>query len=71
MHKGEVFKKGTPEEIFSSPEGLIELGLDVPEVVRFQQKVEQAFQIKFPQTCLSVEKLTEEIAVVMKRGELK
>ncbi|MEH7124718.1 energy-coupling factor ABC transporter ATP-binding protein [Bacillus sp. JJ1773] len=71
MHKGEVYKKGTPEEIFSMPEGLIELGLDVPEVVRFQQKIEKAFQIKFPKTCLSVEKLTEEIAAVIKRGDQK
>ncbi|KAB2329249.1 energy-coupling factor ABC transporter ATP-binding protein [Cytobacillus depressus] len=69
MHNGEVYKKGTPAEIFSSPEGLIELGLDVPEVVRFQQKVEQAFQTKFPNTCLSIEKLTEEIAAVIKRGD--
>ncbi|WP_066301455.1 energy-coupling factor ABC transporter ATP-binding protein [Bacillus sp. FJAT-29937] len=71
MHKGEVYKKGTPEEIFSKPEGLIELGLDVPEVVRFQQKIEKTFQMKFPQTCLSVEKLTEEIAAVIKRGDQK
>ncbi|MEH7343976.1 energy-coupling factor ABC transporter ATP-binding protein [Bacillus sp. JJ1532] len=71
MHKGEVYKKGTPEEIFSMPEGLIELGLDVPEVVRFQQKIEKAFQMKFPKTCLSVEKLTEEIAAVIKRGDQK
>lgn len=70
MHKGEVYKKGTPEEIFSSPEGLLELGLDVPEVVRFQQKVEKAFQVKFPRTCLTVEQLTDEIAAVMKRGDL-
>jgi energy-coupling factor transport system ATP-binding protein len=71
MQKGEVYKKGTPEEIFSSPEGLIELGLDVPEVVRFQQKIEKAFQIKFPKTCLSVEKLTEEIAALVNRGDGK
>ncbi|MBS4193332.1 energy-coupling factor ABC transporter ATP-binding protein [Bacillus sp. FJAT-49705] len=69
MHHGEVYKKGTPEEIFSSPEGLMELGLDVPEVVRFQQKIEKAFQMNFPKTCLSVEQLTEEIAALVKRGE--
>ncbi|QED45974.1 energy-coupling factor ABC transporter ATP-binding protein [Cytobacillus dafuensis] len=69
MHQGEVYKKGTPEEIFSSPEGLLELGLDVPEVVRFQQKIEKAFQMNFPKTCLSVEQLTEEIAALLKRGE--
>src|ERR1044071_1143465 len=33
MHQGEVYKNGTPEEIFASPEGLMEMGLDVPEVV--------------------------------------
>ena len=37
MHKGEVYKKGTPEEIFSSPEDLMELGLDVPEVFVFKK----------------------------------
>ena len=46
MHKGEVYKKGTPEEIFASPEGLMELGLDVPEVIRFQRKFEDTFQMK-------------------------
>ncbi|MBP2243316.1 energy-coupling factor transport system ATP-binding protein [Cytobacillus eiseniae] len=69
MQNGQVYKKGTPNEIFSSPEGLLELGLDVPEVVRFQQKVEEKFQTKFSQTCLTVEKLTEEIASMVKRGE--
>ena len=44
MHKGEVYKKGTPEEIFASPEGLMELGLDVPEVIRFQRKFEETCQ---------------------------
>lgn len=71
LQNGEVYKKGTPEEIFSSPEGLIQLGLDVPEVVRFQQRMEEVFQMKFPRTCLTIEKLTEEIAAFMKRGEQK
>ena len=39
MHNGEVYKKGTPEEIFASPEGLIKLGLDVPEVIQVSEKV--------------------------------
>lgn len=69
MQKGEVYKKGTPEEIFSSPEGLIELGLDVPEIVRFQQKIEEKFNTKLSKTHLTVEGLTEEIAALVKRGE--
>lgn len=65
MHQGTVVKKGTPIEIFSSPEGLIELGLDVPEIVRFQHKIEQSFQIKLGKTCLTVEELTSELALVL------
>jgi energy-coupling factor transport system ATP-binding protein len=71
MHQGQVYKKGTPREIFQSPEGLIELGLDVPEVVRFQQKLESAFDTKLSKTCLTVNELTEEIEQLFKRGEPK
>ncbi|MDE3840629.1 energy-coupling factor ABC transporter ATP-binding protein [Bacillus methanolicus] len=68
MHKGKVFKKGSPEEIFASPEGLIKLGLDVPEIIRFQLKIEQTFQTKLGKTFLSMEELTEAIARLLKRG---
>nr|WP_295971157.1 energy-coupling factor ABC transporter ATP-binding protein [uncultured Bacillus sp.] len=68
MHKGEVFKKGVPEEIFASPDGLIELGLDVPEVIRFQRKFEETFGIKLGQICLTMEQLADRIAESLKRG---
>ncbi len=68
MHKGEVYKKGTPEEIFASPEGLMELGLDVPEVIRFQQKFEETFKIKLNKICLTMEQLAEAVADCLKRG---
>lgn len=68
MHKGEVYKKGTPEEIFTSPDSLMDLGLDVPEVIRFQRKFEAAFNIKFDTICLTMEQLTEAIAESLKRG---
>jgi energy-coupling factor transport system ATP-binding protein len=63
MHKGEVYRYGTPEEIFASPEELLELGLDVPEVIRFQQKFEQQFQMKFGRPCLTMEQLVEAISL--------
>ncbi|WP_075980344.1 energy-coupling factor ABC transporter ATP-binding protein [Bacillus massilinigeriensis] len=69
MHKGKVYTKGTPAEIFSSPEGLLELGLDVPEVVRFQNMFEKAFDVKLGKTCLTMEVLTEEMVSYLKRGE--
>ncbi|MDF2036838.1 energy-coupling factor ABC transporter ATP-binding protein [Cytobacillus oceanisediminis] len=71
MHNGEVYKKGTPKEIFSSPEGLLKLGLDVPEVVRFQLKMEKSLNIRFSKTCLTMDELTDEIAAAMKRGAAK
>lgn len=68
MHKGEVYKKGTPEEIFASPEGLMELGLDVPEVIRFQRNFEKTFNKKLSKICLTMEQLAEAIADCLKRG---
>ena len=44
MHSGEVYQKGTPEEIFASPEALMQMGLDVPDVIRFQKQFEEKFQ---------------------------
>ena len=68
MHKGEVYKKGTPEEIFASPEGLIDLGVDVPEVIRFQQNFEKTFDRKLNKICLTTEELAEAITDCLKRG---
>ena len=39
-------KKGTPEEIFASPEALMQMGLDVPDVIRFQKQFEEKFHTK-------------------------
>jgi len=69
MHKGEVYKRGNPREIFQSPEGLLELGLDVPEVVRFQHKIEKTFNTTLDKTCITLEELTEAVSGLLKRGE--
>ncbi|ASV67620.1 energy-coupling factor ABC transporter ATP-binding protein [Cytobacillus sp. FSL W7-1323] len=69
MHKGEVYKVGTPLEIFSDPEQLIKMGLDVPEVVKFQQKLEKTFGYKFAKTCLTIEEISQEMPRFLKRGE--
>jgi energy-coupling factor transport system ATP-binding protein len=62
MHQGRTVKTGTPEEIFSHPAELVELGLDVPEAVRFQLKWEHQFGVKLGKTYLTIEELAEEIA---------
>jgi energy-coupling factor transport system ATP-binding protein len=68
MHQGKVFTKGTPDEIFSNPKALIELGLDVPEVVGLQLMIEEAFGTKFKKISLSEEELAEMVAEFMEGG---
>ncbi|WP_071458975.1 energy-coupling factor ABC transporter ATP-binding protein [Bacillus massilinigeriensis] len=70
MQKGSVYKKGSPIEIFSSPQILVDMGLDVPEVVRFQLKFEKAFGRKLGKICLTAEELTDEVARVLKGAGL-
>lgn len=71
MHKGKVYKEGTAEEIFASPEGLIELGLDVPDAVRFQQRIEKVFGTRLSKTCLTLDDLTEELTELLQGGGRK
>ncbi|MCM3768233.1 energy-coupling factor ABC transporter ATP-binding protein [Neobacillus niacini] len=64
MQQGRVAKRGTPEEIFSAPEDLVQMGLDVPEVVRFQLKLEEKTGLNLGKIYLSIDELT---AAVTKR----
>ncbi|MDP4107303.1 MAG: energy-coupling factor ABC transporter ATP-binding protein [Bacillota bacterium] len=68
MHQGKVVKKGTPEQIFSSPTELIKLGLDVPEVVRFQLKLEEKIGAKLDKVFLSIDELSAAVAMSFARG---
>ncbi|MDR7002951.1 energy-coupling factor ABC transporter ATP-binding protein [Neobacillus niacini] len=54
MNRGEVYREGTPEEIFSMDEELIQLGLDIP----FSVKIGKVFRQKGLE--LSKHYLTEE-----------
>ncbi|MCM2535500.1 energy-coupling factor ABC transporter ATP-binding protein [Neobacillus pocheonensis] len=60
MNKGEVYREGTPEEIFSMDNELIQLGLDIP----FSVKMSKAFRQKgmdFSKHYLSEEELVKEL----------
>lgn len=67
MNKGTVFKQGSPEEIFSSPQQLVELGLNVPEVIRFQMLLENKMGYTLEKKYLHLDQLIE--AIVSKRKE--
>ncbi|MEH7072391.1 energy-coupling factor ABC transporter ATP-binding protein [Neobacillus drentensis] len=60
MNKGEVFREGTPEEIFSMDEQLVQLGLDIP----FSVKMSKSFRskgIELSRHYLSEEELVTEL----------
>ncbi|EAD8328237.1 energy-coupling factor ABC transporter ATP-binding protein, partial [Listeria monocytogenes] len=62
MKAGTVLQIGTPREIFAKPDELVDLGLSVPDVVRFQGLFERKFDVKLTKTCLTIDELTSEMA---------
>ncbi|MEH7072392.1 energy-coupling factor ABC transporter ATP-binding protein [Neobacillus drentensis] len=68
MQQGKVVKKGTPNEIFSAPVELVEMGLDVPEVVRFQLKLEDKLGFKLEKIFLTIEELSTAVTKELSRG---
>jgi len=69
MQQGKVVNQGTPERIFSQPTELIQMGLDVPEVVRFQLKLEEKMGLKLDKIYLSIDQLSTAVADFLNRGE--
>ncbi|MEK4750085.1 energy-coupling factor ABC transporter ATP-binding protein [Niallia sp. FSL W8-0177] len=67
MNKGSVHRQGTPIEIFKEAEDLAAIGLNVPEVVRFQKKVEAKFGMKMERVHLNMEDFTDELAVYLQK----
>ncbi|MFL6562760.1 MAG: energy-coupling factor ABC transporter ATP-binding protein [Bacillus sp. (in: firmicutes)] len=68
MQHGKVVKEGTPEEIFSAPAELVEMGLDVPEVVRFQLRLEEKLGMKLEKIFLTIDELSSAVTKVLSRG---
>jgi energy-coupling factor transport system ATP-binding protein len=66
MQQGHVVKQGTPIEIFSSVSELVEMGLDVPEVVRFQRSLEDKLGVKLGATYLSIEELSSAVTELLR-----
>jgi energy-coupling factor transport system ATP-binding protein len=66
MQQGHVVKQGTPIEIFSSFSELVEMGLDVPEVVRFQRSLEDKLGVKLGATYLSIEELSSAVTELLR-----
>jgi energy-coupling factor transport system ATP-binding protein len=67
MHRGTVFKKGSPEEIFREPDTLLQIGLDVPETILLKQKLEEKFGLEIPSPCLTMDQLVAGIQKLFSR----
>ncbi|OQM45351.1 energy-coupling factor ABC transporter ATP-binding protein [Anoxybacillus sp. UARK-01] len=57
MHKGTVWKTGTPQQIFHDLDSLLHLGLDVPETVLLKRRLEEKVGQEIPSPCLTMEQL--------------
>ncbi|HET7616465.1 MAG TPA: energy-coupling factor ABC transporter ATP-binding protein [Bacillales bacterium] len=59
MKDGTVYAEGTPKQIFSDPNKLQSIGLDVPESTRFIQRLESRFDMQLPKDGFSVDEVAE------------
>ncbi len=64
MHKGRMVMEGTPREIFSKPEQLKAMGLELPPASEFAQSLEQC-GLKLTNLPLTIDEAEREIAAWM------
>lgn len=69
MSKGTVHSAGTPSELFTDPVPLKEIGLDVPETVRFVQLLEHQFGVNLPKDVFSLDDITQLVKKLMGKGD--
>ncbi len=68
MYEGHSVLSGTPREIFSDAKTLENYRLELPHIVRFQQKIEKMLNQKLSKICLTEEELAEEVARAIGEG---
>lgn len=67
MEKGTIKFQGSPVEIFSKPEQVLHLGLDVPEAVRLKGLLEEKLGIEIPRSAsLSVDEIVQYVGNALK-----
>jgi len=67
MHNGRCVLQGIPQEIFSNEDRLMDYRLELPQSIKFQKKLEEMMNKKFPSLCLTEETLAEELARLVKK----
>ncbi|MYL72951.1 energy-coupling factor ABC transporter ATP-binding protein [Halobacillus litoralis] len=68
MNHGELYKEGTPLEIFQQKEDLERVQLDVPEVISFLSKAEKEYGIELEYKGQTIAELAKELARKVRGG---
>lgn len=68
LNNGEVYREGTPLEIFKQKEALENVQLDVPEVIEFLAKAEEKLGIRLSYEGQSVAELAKDLARMVRGG---
>ncbi|MEN2769085.1 energy-coupling factor ABC transporter ATP-binding protein [Ornithinibacillus xuwenensis] len=69
MNKGTKYMEGNPKEVFTNPEALNQVQLDVPEMIQFLHAFETRFGASIPFTRQTVQELASEIRHVLKEAD--
>ena len=69
MEKGGIALQGNPDTIFSNPEALKNLSLDVPETVQFIHRLEERFNKNLPHSVFTLEASVDAALSVLQKGE--
>ncbi len=68
LHQGELKMKGSPKEIFRLTGELEQLGLDLPESIKFVMKLEEKFSLTVEDKPLTLEETADFIEALLKEG---
>ncbi|KHE72559.1 energy-coupling factor ABC transporter ATP-binding protein [Halobacillus sp. BBL2006] len=68
LNQGEVYREGTPLEIFKQQDALKAVQLDVPEVIEFVTKVNEEFGSTIEYKGQTIAELAKELSQVMEGG---
>ncbi|SEU01508.1 energy-coupling factor transport system ATP-binding protein [Salinibacillus kushneri] len=68
MNHGKLVMEGTPLEVFQKEEALNQVGLAVPEVIKFLHAFESRFGQSIPFKGQSIQELAKEMTEIVRRG---
>ncbi|KXZ22543.1 energy-coupling factor transporter ATPase [Bacillus nakamurai] len=61
MHKGTIKATGSPRDLFANDEEMAEMGLDLPETIKFQRRLEASLGMTFKEPMLTLQDAAAQI----------